>query len=223
MTPLALMYAILKRHIIDARFIISRTVVYAAITTIVVGIIGVVDWATSVYLAQARTAMAIDAVVTIGLGFVLHRAYARLEYAVDFLLFSDKHETQEYLARLGRTLQRAEREETVDRAVVDASNDKADLTMAALYRVAGKSFVMTAAAGIHDGEAREFNREHELVRFLATERAKLHVADLRAHIAAEFQAEGGAPAVAIPLFQGDRLVAFAVYGIHRDGHRTGSR
>lgn len=218
MAPLALMYAILKRHIIDARFIISRTVVYAAITTIVVGIIGVVDWAT-----KARTAMAVDAVVTIGLGFVLHRAYARLEHAVDFLLFSDKHETQEYLARLGRTLQRAEREETVDRAVVDASNDKADLTMAALYRVAGKSFVMTAAAGIHDGEAREFNREHELVRFLATERAKLHVADLRAHIAAKFQAEGGAPAVAIPLFQGDRLVAFAVYGIHRDGHRTGSR
>jgi hypothetical protein len=52
-----------------------------------------------------------------------------------------------------------------------------------------------------------------------TERTKLHISDLRAHVAEDFESNGTAPAVAIPLFQSDDLFAFAVYGIHRDGTR----
>lgn len=55
--PLVMIYAILRRHVIDIRFAISRTVVYAALTTFVVGGIGVVDWLTSAYLHEARAAM----------------------------------------------------------------------------------------------------------------------------------------------------------------------
>jgi hypothetical protein len=102
--PLALMYAILKRHVIDVRFVISRTVVYAAITTMVVVLIGVLDWATSAYLHQARVALALDALVTIGLGLILHRVYGWVEYGVDFLLFRHKHEAETYLHRLARTV-----------------------------------------------------------------------------------------------------------------------
>ena len=216
-TPLALMYAILKRHIIDVRFIISRTVVYAAITTIVVGIIGVVDWATSVYLAQARMAMAIDAVVTIGLGFVLHRAYARLEYAVDFLLFRDKHEAQEYLARLGRTLQRAKREETVDRSLVHDPYEKLGLSMAALFRVEGAAYALSCAAGWERPNAQAFDADHDLVRFLLTERKTIRLSDLRAYVATQLRENDTQPAIVIPIFESDDLAAFALYGIHRDG------
>ena len=216
--PLALMYAILKRHIIDVRFIISRTVVYAAITTIVVGIIGAVDWATSVYLAQARVAMAIDAAVTIGLGFVLHRAYGRLEYAVDFLLFRDKHEAQEYLARLGRTLQRAKREETVDRALVHDPYEKLGLSMAALFRTEGSAaYALSCAAGWDRPNAQALDPDHDLVRFLLTERKTIRLSDLRAHVASQLRENDTQPAIVIPIFESDDLAAFALYGIHRDG------
>lgn len=217
LTPLALMYAILKRHIIDVRFIISRTVVYAAITTLVVGIIGAVDWATSVYLAQARMAMAIDAMVTIGLGFVLHRAYRRLEFAVDFLLFREKHEAQEYLGRLGRTLQRAKRKETIDRALVHDPFEKLVLTMAALFRAEGQSFALSCAAGWERPNAQTLDVDHDLVRFLLTERKTIVLRDLRAHVSAQLRDNETEPAVVIPIFEGDDLAAFALYGIHRDG------
>lgn len=215
--PLALMYAILKRHVIDVRFVISRTVVYAILTTFIVAVIGAVDWLTSAYLSQVRVAMAIDAAVTIGLAFVLHRAYGWIERAVDFLLYRRKHKAETYLNRLAKTLLRSDREETIDRAVVHAPFEKLDLTMAALFRAQGGSFVVSCAAGWDFVNAPAIDAEHELVRFLATERNKLEIKELRPHVAEHFEAGGTVPALAIPIFQGDELTAFAVYGVHRDG------
>jgi hypothetical protein len=215
--PLCLMYAILKRHVIDVRFVISRTVVYAVLTTLIVGVIGLVDWLTSAYLSQVRVAMAIDAAVTIGLAFALHRAYGWIESIVDYLLYRRKHNAETYLNRMAKTLLRAKREETIDRAIVHAPYEKLDLTVAALFRASGASFIISAAAGWDKIAAMPIDTEHELVRFLVEERTKLHIRDLRTHIAEEFREYGAAPAIAIPLFQSDELVAFAVYGIHRDG------
>jgi len=215
--PVALMYAILKRHVIDVRFVISRTVVYAAITTLVVGIIGIVDWATSAYLMQARVAMAIDALVTIALGFALHRTYRWLESAVDLLLFRKKHAAEAYLHRLGRTLLRAGREETIDGALVHDPYDKLVLTMAALFRAQGSVFALSCTAGWNHPDATVFDADHDLVRFLATERKPLHLADLRSHVWAQLRDGEAAPAIVIPIFQGDDLAAFALYGVHREG------
>lgn len=215
--PLCLMYAILRRHVIDVRFVISRTVVYGSITTLVVGVIGAVDWATSAYLTQARLAMAVDAAVTIGLGFILHRTYAWLESAADFILFRKKHEAEAYLNRLARTLLRANREETVDRALVHDPCEKFELTMAALFRAEGNTFGLCCAEGCDGFDAAAFDRDHDLVRFLLTERTRIHIHDLRKHVAAQFLDWGDVPALAIPLFEGDDLSGFAVYGIHRAG------
>ncbi|MDQ2909020.1 MAG: hypothetical protein M3R44_06695, partial [Candidatus Eremiobacteraeota bacterium] len=215
--PLCLMYAILKRHVIDVRFVISRTVVYAVVTTLIVGVIGFVDWMTSAYLRQVRLEMAIEALVTIALAFALHRAYGWIERVVDFVLFRRKHDAETYLDRMAKTLFRAKREETIDRALVHAPYEKLDLTVAALFRATDSSFVISAAAGWDRFAAMSFDSEHELIRFLTTERSKLQIRDLRTHVADEFEGNGAAPAVAIPLFESDDLVAFAVYGIHRDG------
>lgn len=215
--PLSLMYAILKRHIIDVRFVISRTVVYTTITTFVVGIIGVVDWATSTFLAQRRIAMALDALVTIALAFLLKSTYAWIESAVDSVLFRKKYEAEAYLNRLAKTLLRANREETVDRAIVHDPYEKFELTMAALFRAEGGSFAISCAAGWDTVNVPPFDCDHDLIRFLATERARVHIHDLRRHVAAQFIEHGHVPAVAIPLFAGDELAAFAIYGIHRSG------
>lgn len=217
--PLCLMYAILRRHVIDVRFVISRGVVYGLITTLVVAIIGLVDWATSAYLTQVRVALAIDAAVTIVLGIALHRSYSYIEYGVDYLLFRRKHQAEAYLLRLARTLLRADREETVDRALAHDPYEKLDLTMAALFRSLGTRYVLASAAGWNAPAAIGFEREHDLVRFLATERTRVEIRDLRKHVTAEFVEAGALAAVAIPIFRGDDLFAFAVYGLHHDGTR----
>jgi hypothetical protein len=215
--PLSLMYAILWRNLIDVRFIISRTVVYAMVTSLVVVVIGFVDWATSAYLSQLRLALAIDAVVTVALILALHRISGVIEDAVDFLIYRKKHAAERYLKRLARTLLRAQREDTIDHAVVQDPYDKLELTLAALFRCTGSSYVLSSAAGWNPAAALAFEQEHDLVRFLGTERSLLHIRDLHRHVAVEFDAAGAAPAVAVPMFEGDQLAAFTIYGLHRDG------
>lgn len=215
--PLLMLYAILKRHIIDVRFVISRTVVYACLTTIVVGIIGLVDWLTSAFLSQVRVAMAIDAAVTIGLAFVLHRAYGWLEGVVDFVLFRHKHEAERYLERAARSLMFAEREEAVDKVLVQDPFDKLQLKAAAFYRAREGSYVAARLEGWIAADAPQFRTDDDLVRFMLAERSKVALGDLRAHVAEPFRAQGYEPAVAIPVFQGNRLTGFALFGIHRDG------
>lgn len=215
--PLALMYAILRRHVIDVRFVISRTVVYGVVTTLMIGVIAAVDWATSAYLSQLRVALAIDAFVTIGLGVALHRTYGVIEDAVDFLIYRKKHAAETYLKRLARTLLRAELDETVDRALVQDPFDKLDLGNAALFRKARTAFILSRAIGWESEPALAFAHDHDLVRFLVAERRRLHVGDLHAHVTAEFLESGAVPAVAVPIFEGDAMEGFAVYGLHRDG------
>jgi hypothetical protein len=217
--PLSLAYAILRRHVIDVRFVMSRSVVFACITTFVVGAIGLVDWLTGTYLTQSRFAMAIDAAATIAIAFALHRTYNWIESGVDFILFRKKHDAEAYLARMSKTLLRARKEETVDNALVFPPHEQLDLTLAALFRAHGRTFVLAAAVGWHPSDARELDEEHDVVRFLLTERTKVHVHDLGTHVAAQFREYGGVPALAIPLFQGDVLTGFALYGVHRDGTR----
>lgn len=215
--PLSLMYAILWRHVIDVRFVISRAVVYAIVTSLVIAVIGVVDWATSAYLSQLRLALAIDAVVTIALALALHRISGSIENVVDFLVYRKKHQAEHYLKRLARTLLRAKREETIDRAIVQDPYDQLELTFAALFRRTGSVYVASLTAGWNPSAALGFEQEHDLVRFLGTERKLLHVHDLHRHVAAEFADAGATPAVAVPIFEGDDLGAFTIYGLHRDG------
>lgn len=217
--PLSLMYAILRRHVIDVRFVLSRGVVYAAITTIVVGLIGFVDWLTSAYLHEARAAMAVDAAVTIALGFVLHRTYGWVEDAVDLLIFRHKHDAEAYLRRVARTLSFAEHEEAIDRALVHDPYEKLELSAAALFRAQGSRFAATRAEGWNAEETPVFDRNDDVVRFLLAERSRIVIADLRVYVAESFRHLGAAPAVAIPIFGRNRLTAFALYGLHRDGTR----
>jgi len=89
--------------------------------------------------------------------------------------------------------------------------------MAALFRSEGSSFALSCAAGVEALKIPALEAEHDLVRFLATERTRLYIWDLRTHVAAQFLEHGDAPAIAIPVFVADDLTAFAVYGIHHSG------
>lgn len=207
--PICLIYAISKRHVIDVRFALSRTVVYALLTALTVGVIGAVDWATSAYLHEARVAMALDAAVTIGVAFALNRVHRWMERAVDFLLFRNKYEAEHFLNRLGRTLLSATHEETVDRALVHDPCERLHLTFAVLLRDTGTAFLLSAAAGGEAETVPAFAYDHDIVRFLNTERTRLPLSDFAHH-------PFGQSALALPILEGRSLTGFVVYGIHRD-------
>jgi GAF domain-containing protein len=142
--------------------------------------------------------------------------YGAIENAVDFLIYRRKHEAENYLKRLAHTLLRAEREETIDRAVVDDPYERLGLAMAALLRADGDRYSIVSAQG-WNGAAPSFEREHDVVRFLETERRCLELRDLRERVRMEFAEPGVMPAIAVPIFEGDDLRGFALYGLHGDG------
>jgi hypothetical protein len=215
--PLTLMYAIVRRHVIDVRFVISRAVVYGALMTIVFAIIAAADWAATRFLAEMRVALALDAIIAIAFGVLMHRLTPMLEGWVDSVIYRKKHAAEVYLRRLARTLPRAEREETVDRALVEDPYGELDLTMAALFRRTESAFTIALSAGLEE-PAVALDRDGDLVRFMIVERSCVHIGGLNDRVAATL-ADLGSPAIAIPIFNGDDLVSFVLYGVHRDGTR----
>lgn len=213
--PIVIMYAILKRHIIDVRFVISRTLVYAILTTLVVGVIGVIDWAMSAYMHEARVAMAAEAALTIGVGFVLHRTYRWMEFAVDYLLFRHKHEAELYLQRLARTLPFAETNEAVNEALVHAPVARLHLTGAALFHRADGGFERVASTGWSASGFSTLASDHDAVRFMKAEMKTLALSDLREHERPTALLEAGG-SIAVPIFQSNVLFGFVLYGTHRD-------
>jgi hypothetical protein len=215
--PVTLMYAIVRRHVIDIRFVLSKAVVYGLMMTAIFGIIATADWAATRFLAEMRVALALDAVIAISIGVLMHRLTPIVEGWVDSIIYRKKHAAEIYLRRLARTLPRAEREDTVDRALVEDPYGELDLTMAALLRRNGSEFTLAMSAGLTEPTI-AVNRDADLVRFLLTERSCVYIEDLSARAAATL-AHCGSPTVAVPVFNGDDLASFILYGVHRDGTR----
>ena len=215
--PLTLMYAIVRRHVIDIRFVLSKAVVYGVMMTAIFGTIAAADWAATRFVAQMRVALALDAIIAISIGVLIHRVAPILEGWVDSIIYRKKHAAETYLRRLARTLPRAEQEETVDRALVEDPYTELDLTMAALFRRNGNEFTLAMSAGFA-GPTVTMDRDADIIRFLITERSCIHIDDLNDRVAATF-ANCGNPTVAVPVFNGDELAGFILYGVHRDGTR----
>ncbi len=217
MMPLTLMYAIVRRHVIDIRFVLSKAVVYGVMMTAIFGVIAAADWAATRFLAQIRVALALDAIIAISLGVLMHRLTPILERWVDSVIYRKKHAAEIYLRRLARTLPRAEREDTVGRALVEDPYCELDLTMAALFRRNGSEFTLAMSAGLAEPTI-ALNRDADIVRFLITERSCVYLDDLNDRVAATL-ANFGSPTVAVAVFNGDELAGFTLYGVHRDGTR----
>jgi hypothetical protein len=215
--PLTLMYAIVRRHVIDIRFVLSKAVVYGLMMTTIFGIIAAVDWAATRFLAEMRVAFALDAVIAISIGVLMHRLTPIVEGWVDSIIYRKKHAAEIYLKRLARTLPRAEREDTVGRALVEDPYCELDLTMAALFRRNGSEFTLAMSAGLAEPTI-ALNRDADIVRFLITERSCVYIDGLNDRVAAAL-ANCGSPTVAVPVFNGDELAGFILYGVHRDGTR----
>ncbi|MFY9720611.1 MAG: hypothetical protein WAK16_13315, partial [Candidatus Cybelea sp.] len=91
--PFGLAYVILRHRVIDVGFVINRAVVYSAVSIIIVGIIVIVETLTSRFVEQHSRAgsMAVQLAVALILGFSIRFINARVEQAVDRVLFRQRH------------------------------------------------------------------------------------------------------------------------------------
>ena len=108
LAPYAFVYATLRHRLLDVSFVLNRTVVFGALAALVLTIVGAIDWGVGKLLSNTRAAVAIEAVATIAVGFLLDRLHAVLERAVDRFVFAKRHAAEHHLARVTAGLTYAE-------------------------------------------------------------------------------------------------------------------
>ena len=100
-TPLLLTYVALNRRLIDVGFVLNRTVVFAIVSTIVIGAFVLVEWAAGAWLVNAShtTSALVGMAVALVLGLSLRYIHRYVDRVVDYALFRKRHEDESALRR----------------------------------------------------------------------------------------------------------------------------
>ena len=96
---LAVTYALLKRRVLDFEFVLSRTLVVAIVSLIVVAAFVLLEWALGTVLAGVShtTGFVANAALALVLGVSLNFIHKRVDALVDFMLFRKRHQDERAL------------------------------------------------------------------------------------------------------------------------------
>jgi hypothetical protein len=216
--PVALAYAVLRHRVIDLGFAINRTVVYAAIVGIVIALVGVVDWLVSKLIGEQRLAGAVEALLTIAIGFALTFIHRWVERVVDRIVFRQRHIAEKQIACRIDALDFSESERAVDEALVHDVSAILRISSAAVFRRLDSSaaFVRTASLAWPVGTLESADGDALLVRTMRVVERPVFLDDVA--IALPDAPTGrDRPAFAIPIVTQHELLGFVLYGNHEDG------
>ncbi len=215
--PFAVLYAVLKHHVIDVRFFISRAIVYTVLTGLIVLVFSLIDWFFSKKLAAAGVGTGIDVLLAIGLGFSLNGLHGRTSVVVDRVFFRQRHEAEVRLERAAHTISHAPTPAAVQQLLVKTPYEELRLESAALFRQSVDGvFRREYTLGWPESALSVINAEDLLILHLAAGREALRLSEIRWECD-DLPRDGAAPIIAFPVFVRQRLEAFVLFGSHRNG------
>jgi hypothetical protein len=219
LAPLALpgsvAYALMRTRAIDPSFVINRAAVLAVAGACIAAVVGSVDWATRQALTSSGVSLAVNAGVSILLGYALATLRGTFERGVDRVLFRHRYAAAEYVRRLGRSLLVAHDASVVERALVDDAPGAMSLASAALFRFdrGTGTFRRGASFGWSAADVMQLSPDDALVRFLRSEQQAVNATDARWQ-QTDVPSGAGRPILAVPLLSSDEVMAFVLYGAH---------
>jgi hypothetical protein len=215
--PLAIAYAVIRHRVIDINFVISRALVYAILTTLIVGMFALIDWLMHKVLEQTKIALAAEIIAAMSLGFWMNGLHRRVNQFIDSTLFRQRYIAARRLTRAAVSLPHATSAGAIDEMLVGKPFDALRLTSAAIFRAGnGAQFAREAAVNWPDGSAQHLDPSEQLVMLLRGERGPLRLNDIRwpRHDLPRGDKE---PVLAVPVLVRDRRIAIALYGSHCNG------
>lgn len=217
LAPLAVAYAVVKHRVIDINFVISRTLVYGALTALFVVIFALIDWLVGHVLDQTRWALIAEIAVAIGVGFWLNGLHHRVDELVDSVLFRRRHEAERRLARLARGLPHATTTELVESMIVREPLDALELASAALFRRNRSGRYDRAASTDWPAVTITFlDPSDPLIPYLEGERGAMRLSEVH-WSSADVPTGAARPVLALPIMLRHRLEAVVLYGAHKGG------
>jgi hypothetical protein len=143
-------YMIFRHRLFDISFVLNRTAVYAAISTMLVPLLLVGEWgAEHILTGGSRTE---NALVQVGIALLLFVAarqmYDRIDRFVDRLLFRERHENEGALRNFARHVRLLDEERAIGDQTVQTICAHTDATWVALYRRDAKGdYVLASRQG----------------------------------------------------------------------------
>lgn len=149
-TPLVLTYVALNRRLIDLGFVLNRTVVFAVVSTIMVGAFVLVEWAVGAWFVNAShtTSAVVAMVVALALGFSLRWIHEYVDRVVDSVFFRKRHDDESALRRFAHESAYITDVETLlERAIRTVRDHTAADAVEIFVRGAAGRYVSTSKGG----------------------------------------------------------------------------
>ena len=131
--PILVGYGVMRHRILDVGFVLNRAAVYTALTTVLLGTMGLLRLTLGNYLKD-NWAILLQVATAIGLGFSSQRIYKAADWVIDRYLFPDSHKNEVKLKRLGDGLRFAETADAIAASVTQEPAETLGLASAALFR-----------------------------------------------------------------------------------------
>ncbi len=212
---LSIAYVLLRTRVIDVRVVGARTLVYAMLTAIPIGLFSAVDWFFARRLADARLATFVEFAVAVLFGIWLNSLHKRIDRFVERVVFASRHHAFQRVRHAVNALASAENIETPIAMLCDEGADALRVASAAVFIERAGTYERAAARGWNDCAA-ELLPDDSLVLFARSHGRAIRLSDVAP--SASLVPDGDAkPELAIPIHVQHRTVGVALYGRHSSG------
>ena len=215
--PISVAYAVVRHRVFDVRFVVSRTLVYSALTATIVMSFAAVHYFVGKWLERTQVAVIIELAIAVAYGVWLNVLNSRLDRFVDRVLFRGRHLAEERLQRAEHALREAESEAFVEQTLTIEAADPLSLSSAALFRrQADGRYERRASVGWGNDDVRVLGADDRLVALLRASLAPLDFSSLHWQ-RDDLPRDAAQPLEAFPICERREVVAIAMYGAHRGG------
>ncbi|MBV8246634.1 MAG: hypothetical protein JOZ38_11975 [Candidatus Eremiobacteraeota bacterium] len=212
----AVAHGVIRHRVIDVSFVVSRTLVYTVLTSLVVGTFALIDFLSGKFLEHLGIAYVLEAGAALAFGVWMNSLHSRVDHFVDRVLFRRRHLAEARLERTGRTLSHAENERFIDEALVIEACDALDLASGAVFRLNDGAFARAFDQGWDDRQVQMLGHDDHLIVNLSAELATIDLLTVRwpRHDVPHGLEH---PILAMPFVVRHGLIGFVLYGGHRGG------
>lgn len=213
--PYAFAYALVRGRIVDVRVFGGRALVYAAITSVPIAVLAVLELLFEKELRNVRLAGFVEVAVAVAFSFWLQSLHRRIDRFVERWFFARRHHAHAAVEKIIDALPFVERPDTIVTMLCRDVPEQLDFQCAAIYDNQDETFNLRASNGCI-GIASQLDRDDPLILYPRSSPSLVSLSDIPA---ARISLTAGeyAPAYALPVIGGSRMYAIVLYGEHRSG------
>jgi hypothetical protein len=217
-TPISIAYAVLRHRVIDVRFAVSRALVYATLTSLVVAGFAFIDWFFTRKMSAARLGSVAEIGAAIAIGFWFKTVHRRVDLFIDGVLFRRRHLAERRLALAASALPHAASLPSAAELLTAEPVHAFELTSGAVFmRSEDESFRRVFSIGWDEQRVAQLPNDDLLLARLRASREALSLHELYWPAFTHCPDGAAAPILAIPVLIRTQLAALVLLGPHTSG------